>query len=150
MRVGDFRVHFDFKWKSESGVTQSRPTLCNSMDCSLPGSSIHGIFPGKNTGVGSRFPLQEIFLTQGLNLGLPHCRQTLYCPSHRGSPLSRNQKQKALQGCFQKMDLKHGSHIASSFISTWCFFFSDWRGGRRGAGGRAGWLSWSHTAIMRK
>ena len=25
-------------------VTQSCPTLCNSMDCSLPGSSIHGIF----------------------------------------------------------------------------------------------------------
>ena len=31
------------KWK-ESEVTQSYPTLCNPMDCSLPGSSIHGIF----------------------------------------------------------------------------------------------------------
>ena len=35
-------------------------------------------FPGKNTGVGCHFLLQEIFQTQGLNLGLPHCRQTLY------------------------------------------------------------------------
>ena len=32
------------KMKSESEVAQSCPTLCNPMDCSLPGSSIHGIF----------------------------------------------------------------------------------------------------------
>ena len=30
--------------EKESEVTQSCPTLCNSMDCSLPGSSVHGIF----------------------------------------------------------------------------------------------------------
>ena len=30
--------------ESESEVAQSCPTLCNPMDCSLPGSSIHGIF----------------------------------------------------------------------------------------------------------
>ena len=30
---------------------QSCPTLCNPMDCSLPGSSVHGDSPGKNTGV---------------------------------------------------------------------------------------------------
>ena len=41
---------------------QSCPALCDSMDCSLPGSSVHGIFPGKNTGVGCCFPLQGIFL----------------------------------------------------------------------------------------
>ena len=34
--------------------------------------------PGKNTGVGCHSLLQGIFSTQGLNLGLPHCRQTLY------------------------------------------------------------------------
>ena len=32
-------------------------------------------FPGKNTGLGCHFLLQGIFLTQGLNPGLPHCRQ---------------------------------------------------------------------------
>ena len=42
--------------------------------------------PGRNTGVGSHSLLQGIFLTQGLNLGLPHCRQVLYCLSHQGSP----------------------------------------------------------------
>ena len=47
------------------------PTLCDSMDCSLPDSSIHGMdLPGKNTGVGCHFLLQGIFLTQGLNLCL--------------------------------------------------------------------------------
>ena len=35
------------KVKSESEVTQSCPTLSNSMDCSLPGSSIHGIFQAR-------------------------------------------------------------------------------------------------------
>ena len=40
----------------------------------------------KNTGVGSHSLLQGIFLTQGLNLGLLHCRQILYHLSHRGSP----------------------------------------------------------------
>ena len=33
--------------ESESEVTQSCPTLRNPMDCSLPGSSIHGIFQAR-------------------------------------------------------------------------------------------------------
>ena len=33
--------------KSESEVTQSCPTLCDPMDCSLSGSSIHGIFQAR-------------------------------------------------------------------------------------------------------
>ena len=43
------------------------------------------VFPGKNTGVGCHFLLQEIFLTLELNPGLPHCRQTLYHLTHQGS-----------------------------------------------------------------
>ena len=35
-------------------------------------------FPGKNTGVGSHFLLQRIFLTQGSNPHLLDCRQILY------------------------------------------------------------------------
>ena len=42
----------------------------------------------KNTGVGCHSLLQEIFLTQGLNPGLPHCRQMLYRLSHQGSHIS--------------------------------------------------------------
>ena len=44
-------------------------------------------FPGKNTGVGCHFLHQEILPTQGLNSGLPHCRQTLYPLSHQKIPL---------------------------------------------------------------
>ena len=42
------------KVKSESEVVQSCPTLSDSMDCSLPGSSVHGIFQARvlETGVG--------------------------------------------------------------------------------------------------
>ena len=63
------------------------------MDCmelwtvgALPGSSVHGDSPGKNTGVGCHFLLQGIFPTKGSNPGLLHCRQILYHPNHQGSP----------------------------------------------------------------
>ena len=42
--------------------------LCSPIDCRLPGSSVHGIFQAKNTGVGCHFLLQGTFPTQGLNL----------------------------------------------------------------------------------
>ena len=42
-----------------------------------PASSVRG-FPRKNIGVCCHFLLQGIFLTQGSNLGLLHCRQILY------------------------------------------------------------------------
>ena len=38
--------------------------------------------PSKNTGMGCHFLPQGIFLTQGSNLGLLHCRQILYHLSH--------------------------------------------------------------------
>ena len=42
-------------------------------------------FSGKNTEMGCHFLLQENFLTQGLNPGLPNCQQILHClkaPKH--------------------------------------------------------------------
>ena len=45
-------------------------TLFDSMDCSLPGSSVRGDSPGKNIGVVCHFLLQGIFLTQGSTPGL--------------------------------------------------------------------------------
>ena len=53
-------------------LPQSCPTLCNSMDCSLPGSSGPWYSPGKNTGAACHFLLQGIFLTLGSNLCLLH------------------------------------------------------------------------------
>ena len=62
-------------------VTQSCPTLCDPMDCTVPWNS-----PGQNTGVGSLSLLQGIFPAQGLNPGLAHCRWILYQLSHKRSP----------------------------------------------------------------
>ena len=46
-------------------VVPSCPTLCDPMDCTLPGSCIHGDSPGKNTGMGCYALPQGIFPTQG-------------------------------------------------------------------------------------
>ena len=70
---------------SKGLVAQSCLTLCDPMNCSLPGSSVHGDSSGKNTGVGCHTLLQGIFPNQGSNPGLPHCRQILYWLSHQGS-----------------------------------------------------------------
>ena len=73
--------------------------LWNAMDCSPPGSSVHGASPGKNTGVGCHALLQGIFPTQGSNPGLPHCRWILYCLSHHGNPFSSMHPQTSKLGC---------------------------------------------------
>ena len=65
-------------------VAQSCPTLCNPMDCSPPGSSVCGASQARILEWGCHFLLQGIFLTQGLDLGLLHCRQILYHLSHQG------------------------------------------------------------------
>ena len=64
-------------------VVQTRlsPTLCDPINCSRPGSSVHGISQSRI--VGCRFLLQGIFLTQGSNPGLLHCRKVLYHLSHQ-------------------------------------------------------------------
>ena len=62
----------------KSSVAQLCPTLCDSVDCSPPGSSVHR----KNTGVGCHFLLQGIFPNKGLNpqlLCLLPCRWIIYC-----------------------------------------------------------------------
>ena len=66
-------------------VTQSCLTLCDPMDCSLPGSSVHGASPCKNTRVGCHALLQGIFPTQGSNPGFLQCKWLLYHLSNQGS-----------------------------------------------------------------
>ena len=66
------------------------PILYNPVDCSLSGSSVHIIFPGKNTAAGCHVLLQEIFLP-GDRTCIPCVfyigRQVLYQLSHQGSPI---------------------------------------------------------------
>ena len=72
------------KVKSESEVAQLCLTLCDPMDCSLPGSSVHGILQARILQwVAISSP--GIYLTQGLNSD-PHCRQTLLPSEPEGNP----------------------------------------------------------------
>ena len=72
-------------------VAQSCPTLCDPTDCRMPGSSVHGNSPGKNTRVGFHALVQGIFPTQGSNPGLPHCRLNLYHLSYKEALTKRIQ-----------------------------------------------------------
>ena len=54
--------------ESESEVSQSCPTLSDLMDCSPPGSSVHGIFQGKSTGAGCHCILMRIAISPCIKL----------------------------------------------------------------------------------
>ena len=80
------------RWGTEEqgGYCSCRPSTCAAClvahsgltFCSVPGSSVHGASPGKNTVVGCHSLFQGIFPTQESNSALPHCRRIL----HRLSP----------------------------------------------------------------
>ena len=101
-------------------VAQSCLTLCNPMDCSLPGSSVHGDSPGKNTGIGCHALLQGIFPTEGLNPHLPHCRGFFYLLSHKGSPrLLEWVAYPFSKGSSQPRNWTRVSWIAGGFCTSW-------------------------------
>ena len=64
-------------------VRESDSVVSNSLRPREPYSPWN--FPSQNTGVDSLSLLQGIFLSQGLNPGLLHCRWILYQLSHQGS-----------------------------------------------------------------
>ena len=66
-------------------VTKSCPTLCDPMDCSFPGSSVHCDYPDKNTGVSCHFLLQGIFPNQGSNPHFLHWQVDSLPLSHQGN-----------------------------------------------------------------
>ena len=68
---------------------QTRMTLCQTMDCSLPGSSVHGI-------------LQE----------------WVAMPSSRGSSLSRDQTRASYISCIGRQVLFHWHHLGNPLHST--------------------------------
>ena len=70
-----------------SEVAQLCLTLCNPLDCSPPGSSIHGILPGKSTIVGCHILFHfhsysyKNFQTRGTFVLLVIYRNTMTCPT---------------------------------------------------------------------
>ena len=90
------KLHFN-STKKESEVTHMCPTVCNPMDCSPPGYSVHGIFQARILeGIAISFSREGIFPTQGSNPGLLRCRQTLYPLSHQGSPSTKSGSKKEM------------------------------------------------------
>ena len=69
-------------------VTQTCPILCNPMDCSPPGYSVHGILPARILECIAIFLLQGIFLTQESNPHRLHWQAYSLPLSHQGSPES--------------------------------------------------------------
>ena len=61
-------------------------TLCDPMDCSPPGSFVHGILQARILEWVAMPYSRGICPIQELNRGLLHCRRFLYCLSHQGSP----------------------------------------------------------------
>ena len=94
----------------------------------LPGSSVHGDSPGKNTAVGCHALLQGIFPIQGLNPGVPHCRWILCHLSHQGNIWSadglqlrweRKTSQKKEQGVLESLCwLLNSSQVLSPYLGS--------------------------------
>ena len=76
----------DSPLSTEVNVTQSCLTLCDSMDCSPAGYSVHGILQARIVEWVAITLSRGIFPFQQSNLGLRECRQILYHLSHQGSP----------------------------------------------------------------
>ena len=64
-------------------------SLCESIDCNLPGSSVHEISQARIL-EWVAILTSRLLPTQGSNLGLLHCRQILYPLSHLGSHIKYN------------------------------------------------------------
>ena len=82
------RVVWNWAWSLK--VAQSGLTLCDPMDCNMPGPAVHMILQARILECIFHSLLQKIFPTQGSNPGLLHCRWILYHLSHqRVSPNPR-------------------------------------------------------------
>ena len=117
-------------WKSE--VAQSCPTLCNPMDCSLPGSSVHGIFQARVLEWVVISFSRGSFPTQGSKPGLPQYWQTLYRLSHQGSPYYLETSLKERDRAVLYLDQSHPVPIGPSLRNTTpkvkkCFIGEDWK-----------------------
>ena len=100
-------------------------SLCESHSVMYDSLQPHQLYspwnsPGQNTGVGSLSLLQGIFPTQGLNPGLPHCRQILYQLSHKESPrILEWVAYPFSSGSSQPRNWTGVSYIAGRFFTNW-------------------------------
>ena len=98
-------------------VTMSHSVMSYPMDYSLPGSSVHGDSPGKNTGVGCHALLQGIFPTKWSNpsptLQVDSSSEPLGKPPNTGMGSIS-----LLQGSFPIQELNQGL-LAGGLLTSW-------------------------------
>ena len=75
-------------------VAQSCPTPCDPMDCCLPGSSVHGGSPGKNTGVGCHALLQGDLPSPGIESRSPPLQADSLPPEPPGKTTEKMDQRK--------------------------------------------------------
>ena len=92
-------------------VAQSCPTLCNPVDCSPPGSSIHEDSPGQNTELGSLSLLQGIFPTPGIEPLSPALQADSYHLSHQGSQYKVKKQKKHVRIISQRRGRRNSDII---------------------------------------
>ena len=81
-------------------VAQSCQTLCHPMNCTPPGSSVHGLLQARIL-EWVVIPFSHgSSLTQGSNAGLLYCRQIIYGLNYQGSPQLRLKERKRRVGFF--------------------------------------------------
>ena len=90
-------------------IAQLCQTLCNPMDCSPLGSSVHGILQARILEWVAIPFFRGVFHTHGSNLGLLHCRPILYHLSHEGK----------IKCCVPPHSLFRVSEITPVFYSRW-------------------------------
>ena len=85
---------------------------------------LHGLYcswisPGQNTGVDNLSLLHGIFPTQGLNPGLPHCRQILCQLSYKGSPRTLEWVAYPFSSKSRPRNWTEVSCISDGFFTNW-------------------------------
>ena len=88
------------------------------MDCSPPGSPVHGILQARILEWVGCSLLQGIFPAQGSNLGLLHCRQILYHLSHQGNDLKMHTEKDQDRQKSRGTDGVMGQHLAPDHVCT--------------------------------
>ena len=100
-------------------VTQSSLTLCDPVNCSLPGSSVHGDSPGKHAGVGYHALLQGDLPNPGIEPRSPALQQIIYQLSHQGRPRIVDWVAYPFsRGSSQPSNQTRVSRIASTFFTS--------------------------------
>ena len=102
-------------------VTQLCLTLCDPMDCSLPGCSVHEILQARIL-EWVAIPFSRGYSWRS-NTGIPHCKWILYHLSHQGSPLLVGHEHKCVFSACSYIVGACGTGLAE-FLAPWSTYIT--------------------------